>query len=207
MSRHSAPEVRGPYLQPNSARQGLATRFVLALFVLLAIHAPSSASDAVTTPARGLELWSAGTKPDFVLTDLDGQKRGLPANAQGLVLVHFFATWCETCRDELASLTEFARNQDVSVLAVDVGEVPGRVRRFLDGTPLNFPVLLDSDRAVTKAWAVVALPTTFVLDRNLVPRLFVEGDLDWTSADVAAVLASVAPEAANLHSLKREKLR
>jgi peroxiredoxin len=70
--------------------------------------------------------------------------------------------------------------------------VPARVRRFLDGTAIDFPVLLDSDRAVTKAWGVYALPTTFVLDRDLVPRLMVEGDLDWTKEDVVAALRRVA---------------
>ena len=39
-----------------------------------------------------------------------------------------------------------------------------------------------------------SLPTTFILDRSLVPRLWVEGDLDWTSADVMAALAEVHTE-------------
>ena len=78
------------------------------------------------------------------------------------------------------------------ILAINVAEVPGRVRRFLEGTPLDFPVLLDSDRTVTKAWGVYALPTTYVLDRSLAPRLVVEGDLDWTADDVVAALRRVA---------------
>jgi thiol-disulfide isomerase/thioredoxin len=112
-----------------------------------------------------------------------------------VVLVHFFATWCEPCRDELASLASLARMPGVQpplILAINVAEVPARVRRFLEGTAIDFPVLLDSDRAVTKAWGVYALPTTFVLDRDLVPRLMVEGDLDWTNEDVVAALRRVA---------------
>ena len=66
--------------------------------------------------------------------------------------------------------------------------------RFLDATPVNFPVLLDADRAVTKAWSVTTLPTTFVLDRALAPRLFVEGDLDWTRTDIVAALDQVGTE-------------
>ena len=42
--------------------------------------------------------------------------------------------------------------------------------------PLKFPVLLDRDRAVTKAWDVSTLPTTFVLDPSSTPSLLVEGD-------------------------------
>ncbi len=54
-----------------------------------------------------------------------------------------------------------------------------RVRNFVEKLPVNFPVLLDRDRSVAKAWNVSALPTTFILDRNLKPRLFVERDYDW----------------------------
>ena len=46
-------------------------------------------------------------------------------------------------------------------------------------TPVNFPVLLDRDRAVAKQWKVDSLPSTFVLDANLRPRLAVESDFAW----------------------------
>jgi hypothetical protein len=48
----------------------------------------------------------------------------------------------------------------------------------------SFPVLLDADRSVTKAWTVEGLPTTIILDKNLRPILAVNGDLNWTSAEV-----------------------
>lgn len=80
----------------------------------------------------------------------------------------------------------------MTVLAINVGEVPARVRRFLDTTPVSFPVLLDQDRVVTKAWRVEGLPTTIVLDRALTPRLAVTGDLDWTRPDVGAQIDRLA---------------
>jgi peroxiredoxin len=97
----------------------------------------------------------------------------------------------------LSSLTRLLaqqRREPLSVLAIDVAEVPARVRRFLEMAPVNFPVLLDADRDVTKAWSVTTLPTTYVLDRTLAPRLFVEGDLDWTRTDVVAALEQLGAE-------------
>ena len=50
-------------------------------------------------------------------------------------------------------------------------------------TPINYPVLLDRDRAVTRAWKVGTLPTTFVLDADLRPRLVVEAEFAWDRID------------------------
>jgi len=70
--------------------------------------------------------------------------------------------------------------------------------------PADFAVLLDRDRAVTKAWQVSALPTTFVLDAELAPRLFVEGDLDWSHAETLTTLESLYPTAGQ-HKPPREQ--
>jgi thiol-disulfide isomerase/thioredoxin len=143
---------------------------------------------------RRLQVAPSEAKPNFSLSDLEGSQHELKRQAGRVVLVHFFATWCEPCREELSSLSRLAErpgSQPPSVLAVNVAEVPARVRRFLESAPVNFPVLLDANRAVTRAWGVSVLPTTFVLDRELAARLFVEGDLDWMGADVLAAIEQV----------------
>jgi hypothetical protein len=68
---------------------------------------------------------------------------------------------------------------DLAVLVVSVGEPDDRVRRFFASMQLSFPVLLDRERQVAKAWHVETLPTTFVLNRELEPRLMVEGEFAW----------------------------
>ncbi len=144
-------------------------------------------------PQRELRPSADTAKPNFILQTVQEAPADLSRYAGRVVLVHFFATWCEPCREELASLNALVarRSGDVSVLALNVAEVPARVRRFLETTAVDFPVLLDTDRAVTKAWGVSILPTTFILDRSLVRRLWVEGDLDWTRTDVLAALDEV----------------
>lgn len=196
MRVRGAPESRGRY---RTLVFGLAGRIGLPVFVFLAALAGAidrNATAADPPAVRQLQPISSDPKPAFALPDLDGATRSLDQSAGKITLVHFFATWCEPCREELASLSGLVEKQPaagrITVLAVNVAEVPARVRRFLESAPVKFPVLLDGDRAVTRAWGISVLPTTVVLDRALVPRRLVEGDIDWLRDDVLATLEQIA---------------
>ncbi|MGZ3409352.1 MAG: TlpA disulfide reductase family protein [Xanthobacteraceae bacterium] len=148
--------------------------------VALAIAA--GATLAAAANAADLRIWTGDTPSRFTLPNLDGANIKLEAHRGHVVLVHFFATWCEPCQEELPALrrlVERASDGTVRVLAISVAEVDVRVRRFFTSMPINFSILLDRDRKVTKQWNVITLPTTFVLDGELRPRYVVEGEYAW----------------------------
>lgn len=135
-------------------------------------------------------------KPAFTLEDADRNAIALNDLRGRIVVVHFFATWCEPCRVELPALRRLAeRDGALRVLAISVAEPEARVRAFLEKMPLNFPVVIDRDHSVSKSWAVSALPTTYILDRELRPRLFVEQDYPWDQIDVPTLEASLSAPA------------
>ena len=138
-----------------------------------------------TASAAELKPIDEATRPDFSLQDLNGGAMSLRDFAGKTVFVHFFATWCEPCREELPALTRLRERSagKASVLAISVAENGQRVGRFFQQTPVNFPVLLDLDRAVAKSWGVTTLPSTYVLDAALRPRLVVEEDYPWDRVD------------------------
>jgi thiol-disulfide isomerase/thioredoxin len=102
-----------------------------------------------------------------------------------VVLVHFFATWCESCREELPALNRLAvrAGGNVTVLGIAVADADQRMQGFFATTPVDFPILLDRDRAAAKACQVATLPTTFVLDADLHPSFVVGTDCAWDGVD------------------------
>jgi peroxiredoxin len=145
---------------------------------------------AVVVPLRANELapWTGpthSTPPLFKLTTANGVDVALDSARGQIVLVHFFATWCEHCITELPALNRLVTrsNGSVKVLAISVAEADLRVRRFFEKMPVNFQVLLDRDRATAKAWGVSTLPTTIVLNANLQPKLVAESEFAWDNID------------------------
>jgi thiol-disulfide isomerase/thioredoxin len=173
----AAPEFRG------TSNLAIVTAFACMLGI--AFGAVSSLHAAATTAE--LQRWTEGPQPTFTLPDTRGADVALESGRGHTVLVHFFATWCEPCREELPALNRLSAraNGKLKVIAISVAEVDLRVRRFIETTPVNFPVLLDRERAVAKSWKVSSLPTTFILDADLRPRLVVESDFAWDTVDPA----------------------
>lgn len=155
--------------------------------------AEPGAAARVAETATQLIAWTGAAPAGIVLDATTGDRVALDALRGRPVVVHFFATWCEPCRAELPLLAAFAdRRDDLITIAIDVGEVDLRVKRFAAQVGWTRPVLLDRDRAVARAFGVTALPTTIALDATLTPRLVAEGDLDWRDPTVTAPLVALA---------------
>ena len=123
--------------------------------------------------------------PRLRLPLLDGAAWSLAEQRGHAVLLNFWASWCEPCRDELPSLVRLAeREPGLRVVAVDYREPAGTVRRFLDATPLPLPlpVALDADGGAAKAFDVHAFPSTVAIDADGRVRFVVMGECDWTDA-------------------------
>jgi peroxiredoxin len=165
---------------------------------------PPKVSGAASAAAssNNLEKW-AGREPGlFTLQNLASTEVALSTYRGKLVVLHFFATWCGPCREEMEALRRFVartKDSDLTVLAVSVGEPGDRVRRFFDAMPVNFTVVLDRDMTVSRAWRVAMLPTTYVLDAELKPKLFLRGVQQWDQLDAAQIVRKL--DEVNLHPI------
>ena len=85
--------------------------------------------------------------PSLVAADLDGQVWRLADLRGQVVLINFWASWCEPCRAEMPSLqglTSTYASQRLVVLAVNFKESPAVAQRFAQRENLRLPVLLFS---------------------------------------------------------------
>jgi peroxiredoxin len=173
---------------------------VLAALVvgLSMLAAPGDAEDGKPTGSTTLVALAGSPQSSFALPSLDGPAIELARLRDRIVLIHFFATWCEPCRAEMASLRDLQARLDgrpFAIVPISVAEADGAVRRFFANESLPFAVLLDRDRSVARAWGIHTLPSSVVLDRTLKPRFMAEGDVDWARPDVMKILSDLFIEA------------
>jgi thiol-disulfide isomerase/thioredoxin len=135
--------------------------------------------------------WKAFSTPGgqpgapLALQDLTGKPVDLAALKGDVVLVNFWATWCEPCRDEMPALDKLQRTlgpKRFRVIGVNVGEGEPRIRQFLEHTPVSFPILRDSAMETMKAWRVRVLPASFLVDKNGMLRYQLVGETNWEDA-------------------------
>jgi peroxiredoxin len=161
------------------------------------LAAEGTAQDGTAPEGTRLVAIDAPIRSLFALPTLDGPSQELARLRGQVVLVHFFATWCEPCRAEMASLRELQARfagRALAIVPVSVAEADGAVRRFFASDRPPFAVLLDHDRAVARAWNIHTLPSTVVLDAGLKPRFKAEGDVDWVRTDVMSMLMQLLVE-------------
>ncbi|WP_088105427.1 thiol-disulfide oxidoreductase ResA [Halalkalibacter urbisdiaboli] len=139
---------------------------------------------------------SVGDKaPNFILTDLTGERIELDnLRGQG-VFLNFWATYCPPCEKEMPymeSQYQIYKDQGVEILAVNVDEPELSVKRFVDRVGgLSFPVVIDRGSKVIDAYNVSPLPTTFLINKDGFVTEVITGGM--TEKNIADYLDSIKP--------------
>ena len=146
------------------------------------------------TAASPLVKWTGGKTPALTLADADGRERSIAEWRGKTVVVNFWATWCEPCREEMPSLERLKARlaaKGFDVVAVNVGESKERVERFTREVPVSFPIIYDKDSAAARTWKVRGYPSSYVIGPDGRIRYYFVGELDWSSDEVVRVIEGV----------------
>lgn len=110
------------------------------------------------------------TAPGFTLPNLDGGPNVSLASLRGrVVLINFWATWCEPCKKEMPAmerLYQAHRERGFELLAISVGEAADVVRPFRDQLGFTFPVLLDREKRVAQSYQTFRFPESYLVGRD-----------------------------------------
>ena len=104
-------------------------------------------------------------KPDFTGRMIDGSTATLEEFSGKPLILHFWATWCPTCKLEAPAIESLSGEYQVMTIAVESGD-DGEIGEFMQEKGYTFPVLNDNDGTIRRHFKVKAFPTTFILDKN-----------------------------------------
>jgi thiol-disulfide isomerase/thioredoxin len=105
--------------------------------------------------------------PDFHLESLNGFK-GLSDYRGKIVIINFWATWCEPCRIEMPIFQSYQDDysDDLVIIAINSQDTKEDIQEFVRDLNLTFDFLVDKDGEVQKQYLVRGFPTTFFLNRK-----------------------------------------
>lgn len=120
--------------------------------------------------AAAVQASSDGTlAPDFTLRSAGGPNVRLQEHRGRVVMVNFWATWCGPCRQEMPHLNRLYgkyREAGFTLLGVNIDDDQAKAVGLATRLGLQFPVLLDTDKSVSRLYDLSTMPSTVLIDRD-----------------------------------------
>jgi peroxiredoxin len=140
--------------------------------------------------------------PDFKLPNTTGSEQTLADFKDKVVLLNFWATWCEPCVSEMPAMQRLylkLKDRGFAVVAIATDDTVDAIREFQKNYSLDFPILIDQKGTLKTRYKVTGVPESFLLDRQgrmvMVldpetnqPSVRIVGPRDWDSPRLMAMI-------------------
>jgi thiol-disulfide isomerase/thioredoxin len=140
------------------------------------------------SPSGSLQFLSAA--PELPVFDKAGKKTDLAKRKGKIFIVHFWATWCPPCVEEIPALSRFwdkyRTREDVELYAISVDKDWKTIDDFMAKNPSTIPLFHDPGAATAKRFGTTQYPETYIINDKGRVLFRVQGAVDWSNADVRA---------------------
>ena len=162
---------------------------------------PKSGDDATTggtteAPSGGLV---GNEAPELQVVALSGDGPSTLSAARGqVVIVDFWATFCDPCRKSFPKYQELVDKYagDLTVIAVSVDDpedvTEEEVKKFAEDLGVSFPIVWDKEKKTAEVYGPPKMPTSYIIDKEGVVKHvhagFEGGEAEVIDKEVAAIL-------------------
>lgn len=157
---------------------------------------PLSAAYANSGSDSALVAIDNNTAPVTELTTLDGHTLSLGKHLGQVTVVHFWATWCAPCIEELpalASIQQEYAGQSFNVLAI-AADSHAAVNKFRQTQDVELTMLVDQYGGAMRDYRVNVLPTTYLVDKQGRLRYRARGKVAWQDCAARHIIAQLLAE-------------
>lgn len=135
----------------------------------------------------GIEKIGPINAPQFKLKSYSGKQVSLKDFKGTNVVLNFWATWCPPCKKEMPSLDKLHRkyhSQGLNVVAINDYENEKKVNSYMKNKDFKFTVLIDPSGKVSESYNAIALPITFIINKEGQAVGRVIGYKNWHSVEI-----------------------
>ncbi len=183
----------------NRARREIAG-FLIAIVTTLGTPRENLAAAPDMLGKLNLATYPRDSKPpEFNGSTIDGRTVSLASLGGKVVLINFWATWCQECRPEMLMFERLHREfaaQGLSVIGINAREETVAIQKYGKELGLTFPLIADSRGEINAAYGVIGLPTTFLIGRDGRAVARGVGPREWTTAPARTIVQALLAEPA-----------
>lgn len=131
--------------------------------------------------------------PELALNDLSGRALTLADYRGKVVLLNFWATWCEPCRQEIPEFIQLQnKSRSLQILGISLDDSADPVRTFYKEFKINYPVAVGDATLATKYGGILGLPVSFLIgcDGRVSSKHIGEADIPEMTQEINSLLKS-----------------
>lgn len=154
--------------------------FATVVAVICCAGAALSAQEGVLIPSEPREV------ADIAYHDREGAEQKLSSLKGKVVIVHFWATWCPPCIEELPRMQQSLAGLggEVAILPISLDRTTDAVQAFYTAHGITLPLVMDDKGKAMRALEIKGLPSTVIIDREGKEIARRAGVVDWDNPAV-----------------------